>query len=439
MWKKPIVWIPALLAVAVAFSALQWSDKAEADITLKGPRAVQWSDFLGVNAQFQYFDPAVYQKQMAALDDLGLTWVRLTIHWPIIEPTKNNFDLTALDGAMTAMATHKYNILAYMVGSASFDSSAPTNVASRDQYPPTDFSLFADRMTMLAKRYPQVNTWQVWNEPNIIWLPKEDPSAYGNLLFTTAKAIRNAIPDKPVATAGMAYYSQMHSTDGLMLADLLTQGLPNANIVAAYHPYSEYPEGDDTTAKDFLQRGNYINSALHAKGVTQVWATEWGWSSYAGPVEMQAIIGVDGQADYTLRRLALMSAMDYQRIFLFNLSDLDARASARDQYYGLVDINGSPKPVYTALKNFLGVTGARLEPADAPTYTNGPGDLYNVAWTRADGSHLWLFWSASGSSVTLPSVTSAALFDPLKGTRTDLANAQGISVPLKTSLQMLVW
>jgi beta-xylosidase len=232
----------------------------------------------------------------------------------------------------------------------------------------------------------------------------------------------------------------MHSTDGLMLADLLTQGLPSSNIVAAYHPYSEYPEGDDPAAKDFISRGNYINNALHAKGVTQVWATEWGWSSYAGPVEMQAVIGVDGQADYTLRRLALMSAMDYQRIFLFNLSDLDARASARDQYYGLVDLSGNPKPVYTALKNFLGVTGARLEPADAPAYTNGPGDLYNVAWTRADGSHLWLIWSATdGASVTLPSVPSATLYDPLQGTSTSLANAKGISVPLKTSLQMLVW
>ena len=448
MWKKPIVWIPALLIAIAAVSTIQWSEKAEADVNLKAPRAITWSDFLGVNAQFEYFDASVYQKQMAALDALGLTWVRLAIHWAIIEPTQGNYNIAALDGAMTAMSQHKYNIVAYLVGSAPFASSAPAGATNTDQYPPSDYNLFANRMTLLAQRYPQVNTWQVWNEPNIFWLPAADPVAYGSLMTTTANAIRAVLPDKNIGTAGMAYYSQMQDRTDLILTDLVDQGLASQNIIAAYHPYSAYPEGDDTSAMDFIKRSNTLNSTLHAKGVTQVWADEWGWSSYAGPVEMQAVIGTDGQADYTLRRLALMSAMDFQRIFLFNLNDLDARASARDQYYGLIDLNGDPKPVYTALKYFLGVTGSHLEPADPPTYTNGPGDLFNVAWTRADGTHLWLIWSASGASstsstasasVTLPSVTSATLFDPLQGTSSTLANDQGITVPLKTSLQMLVW
>ncbi|WP_455925137.1 beta-galactosidase [Pseudomonas putida] len=438
MWKKPIVWIPVVLAAALTLTALPWSDKAQADVTLKAPRAVQWNDFLGVDAQFQYFDPAVYQKQMAALDTLGLSWVRLSIHWAVIEPTEGKIDFTALDGAMSAMAAHKYNIVAYLVGSAPFATSAPAGAAAQDQYPPKDVSVFANRMVTLAKRYPQVNTWQPWNEPNITWRPVPDSAAYGQLLLASTTALRAAVPTTNVGTAGMAYYSQNPANGSLMLADLL-QGLAANKLIVSYHPYSQYPEGDDPAAKDFIQRGNLVNTTLHNNGVSQVWATEWGWSSYAGPVELQPIIGVNGQADYTLRRLALMSAMDYQRIFLFNLTDLDARASARDQFYGLVDLNGDPKPVYTALKNLFDVTGSRIEPADAPAYTNSPGDLYNVAWTRADGSHLWMFWSASGSSVTLPSVTSATLIDPLNGARTTLANDKGISVPLKTSLQLLIW
>ncbi|WP_409297788.1 cellulase family glycosylhydrolase [Pseudomonas sp. KCJK8993] len=413
---------------------------ALADNTLRGPRPVTWKDFLGVNAQFQYFAPSLYQKQMDRLDALGLNWVRLSIHWAMIEPVENQLQLDTLDGAMNAMKDRHYKILAYMVGSAPFAANVPAGAPPSDQYPPKDFNVFAQRMKMLAQRYPQVNTWQVWNEPNIVWLPKEDPSAYDQLLGTTSNAIRTALPDKPVATAGMAYYSQMRSTPGLMLEDLLVQGLGNDNLIAAYHPYSEYPEGDDPAAKDFLARGNFLNSALHGKGVQQVWATEWGWSSYTtGVPEMQAMIGPSGQADYTLRRLALMAAMDYQRIFLFNLSDLDSRATNRDQAYGLVDLAGDPKPVYTALKYFLETTGPSLVPADPPPLANAPGDLYSIAWTRPDGSHVWMFWSASGSSLQVPGLTNATLHDPLAGTRSDLSGAQGINVPLKTSLQLLVW
>lgn len=425
------------LATLLACSAL--APVAEAETILRGPRTVVWQDFLGVNAQFQYFSPAAYQQQMDQLDALGLNWIRLTIHWPLIEPAQNSFDLRDLDGAMATMNTHHYNILAYMVGSAPFASSAPEGAPSRDQYPPRDFNVFAARMTSLVKRYPQVNNWQVWNEPNIVWLPKEDPAAYDTLLTTTADAIRAAEPDKTIVTAGMAYYSQMHSTPGYMLQTLLDRGLGTRNIVAAYHPYSEYPEGDSPPDRDFLVKANAMNTLLHSNGVQQVWATEWGWSSYNGPVEMQAIIGLQGQADYTLRRLALMSALDYQRIFLFNLSDLDARASARDQAYGLLDLQGNPKPVYTALRNFLNITGPRLQPSDPPGVSAVPSDLYAVAWTRDDGKKLLMFWSATGTTLTFPGIKSAVIHDPLTGSRTDVNSAQGISLALKPTLQILEW
>jgi len=50
-----------------------------------------------------------------------------------------------------------------------------------------------------------------------------------------------------------------------------------------------------------------------------------------------------------------------------------------------------------------------------------------------------MFWSASGQSLQLPGVTQATLFDPLTGTQTTLSDSTAITVPLKTSLQLLVW
>jgi len=439
MWRESFAWLPLLAMATIGLCIASWSDKGQAQTILRAPHAVEWKDFLGVNAEFQYFPPDIYKKQMARLDQLGLSWVRLTMHWATLEPEQTHYNFTDMDGAMNAIGDHHYNAVAYLVGSPAFISTAPTGASNGDQYPPKDSNVFAERMVMLAKRYPQVDSWQVWDEPNIIWLPQEDPKAYGNLLITTANAIRAAVPGKTIVTAGMAYYSQMHSTDGLMLEKLLPLGLSDQNIVAAYNPYAEFPEGDSALDNDFLTRANLLNSNLRSHGVKQVWASEWGWSSYLNPGETQAPTGVGSQADFILRRLALMSAMDYQRIFLFNLSDLDSRASLRDQLYGLLDLQGNPKPAYTVLRNFLTVTGPRLEPANPPVMNKAPTDLYAMPWTRADGAHLLMLWSASGTALQLPGIKSAALLDPLAGTRTVLTEDQGITVQLKPSLQILIW
>ncbi|MCF5543095.1 beta-xylosidase, partial [Pseudomonas syringae] len=86
--------------LTAALMTAMLSCAVQAATVLKAPREVVWKDFLGVNVQFQYFAPDIYQQQMNRLDELGLNWVRLTIHWPIIEPKKDQYALTELDAAM---------------------------------------------------------------------------------------------------------------------------------------------------------------------------------------------------------------------------------------------------------------------------------------------------------------------------------------------------
>ncbi len=362
----------------------------------------------------------------------------------LLEPRQGEFNLNAFDAAAKAMQAHKLRPVGFLAGSAPFASSAPQGAPFSDQYPPKDNQLYSNSLLRFAERYPSFEAWQIWNEPNIYpyWRPSEDAEAYGKLLFTSADALRAKYPEKTIVAAGMAYFSQMpYHDNALMLQSLLQQGVAQKNLVIAYHPYTEKPEGDDAQARDLLLRVQFINNALRANKIDSIWATEWGWSSYDGPKEMQAIIGQDGQADFTLRRLALMSALDFDRIFLFTLSDLDNRAGPRDQHYGLLDLEANPKPVYLALKNFLAITGPRLAPADAPTIEESPNDLYSIAWQRDDGSNLWMFWSASGKNLRLPKVGNAQLYDPLTGKHRELTQEQGkgLNVPVKTSLQILVW
>lgn len=422
-----------------------WFDRRTEPLVLKPARTVVWRDFLGINAQLQWFTPEQARQQIERLQDLGLQWVRLGLHWMLLEPEEGRFKLDEIDRTMAQVSKANLRSIVYVVGSPRFASS----VAKGDQYerffdkfPPRDPGLFAQRMVALAKRYPQVDVWQVWNEPNLIgfWAPQPDSQAYGRMLLPCVQALRATVPGKPIAMAGMAYFSEIDKKGGLMIQELGKLGAFQLDPIVAYHPYTAAAEGSEGDPRDFVKRVQPAHQWLRAAGVKQVWATEWGWSSYDGPKEEQPIVGEAGQADHTLRRLALMAALDYDRVFLFTLSDLDERATKRDQHYGLLRRNGEPKPVYHALQRFLKICGSKLEPDTPPAVVGDqPDGLVSVGWRRPDGARLWMVWAAKAGVVKLKGVSQATLHHPLKGTQHKLtASNGGLAVPVDTALQILV-
>ncbi|PRA11456.1 MULTISPECIES: GH39 family glycosyl hydrolase [Pseudomonas] len=441
MARKPTFLATLAVVVALGLTAFLWGRQADAEShVLKGSKEVVWKDFLGVNAQFLWFSPERYQKQIDRLKALGLEWVRLDLHWDQLETAQNQYKLATLDELVGKLQQNQIKSVFYLVGSARFISSAPPLSMYPDQYPPKDPNVFANRMALLSQRYPSVDAWQVWNEPNLLgfWRPAADPAGYATLLTATTQALRAVNPSKPVVAAGMAFFSEM--PNGQTMFDALgALGVASLNTVVSYHPYTQLPEGNDPANLDFIAKTTQLNQALRNGGVQTLWSTEWGWSTYKGPKDAQDIITPQAQADYVVRRLALMSAMDFDKIFLFTLSDLDQRASVRDQSYGLLDIDTNPKAVYTALKNFLDVSGPKLTPADPPTADALPDGLFSIGWTRTDGRKLWFFWSAQGGNAHLPNLAGATLYDPLRGTQTPVSGTDGLTVPVKSNLQILLW
>jgi beta-xylosidase len=423
----------------------RWLKGAPKALDVQPVKAVVWQDFLGLNAQLQWFAPDVARVQVERLKALGLSWVRLALHWMLIEPEAGRYQLDATDRMMALVKQAGLHSVTYVVGTPRFASSAPPDAPYADKYPPQDPAVYAQRMQALARRYPNVDVWQVWNEPNIpaFWQPRIDPEGYGRLLLPAVRALRQAVPDKPIAMAGMAYYSQMAGRDGLMLDAMGKLGAYKLDLIACYHPYTAEPEGAEGGARDLLTHVPFLNKGLRAYGVRQIWATEWGWSSYEGPVEEQPLVGEDGQASYTLKRLALMATQDFDRVFLFTLADLDdSRVGPRDRRYGLLRANGQPKPVYFALQRFLSVCGPRLEPGTPMKLEGGmPAGLVSISWKRPDGRQVWMAWAHEAMSVRLPGVKSGVWHQPIKGTQRDVAAADGKGpvLDIGTDLQMLVW
>ena len=406
------------------------------------PRKIVMSDFLGFDTPFLFFPPFAYKAQIAAEHALGLKWARLDLHWAVVEKMEGVRDLAVVDDVLKSMKEGGLEPLVYVVGTPPFASSAPPGPnPPPDNFGPKDSAQFASFVEAMAKRYPDVKYWQIWNEPNLpsFWAPKEDPAAYGKLAVETADILHRDIPDRKLVLAGMAYYSQMPLRGGFMLEDMLKAGVQRDYDVIAYHPYTATPEGDEAPGdpNGFIHEVPNVNQTLRNSGVKQIWATEFGWSTYAGPKVEQPIISEATQADYVLRRIALMMRQDFDKIFYFALTDLDFRVPLRVQHYGLLNIQGKPKPAYTALKYFLNTTGDVLNPTQelvAPDIASG---LYAFTWQRADGKRLVFLWAKDARTITLDCCETAVLHDPLTQTHQQLTAANGkLAVPVTSSFQI---
>ena len=119
MARKGLYLGGSALLLAVVLLLVFWGRPADAEIqVLKAPRAVVWKDFLGVNAQFLWFSPERYNKQIDRLQDLGLEWVRLDLHWDRLETAEDQYQLASLDQLVKDLEARQLKSVFYLVGSA---------------------------------------------------------------------------------------------------------------------------------------------------------------------------------------------------------------------------------------------------------------------------------------------------------------------------------
>lgn len=384
--------------------------------TIYGER--QLSGMLGLLVPFEVYNPADYEKMLDRMSALGLNKLRIPVHWANLEPGAGALDkayLERLDCAMQAFARRGMDVTIFFSGSPPWNrKSAP--VAS-DRCAPQDFGSYIERAGWLLKRYPQLKALQIWNEPNSpgFWAPTPDPSQYSQLFLASYKRLKPQFKQL-IGLAGMAYYSNLPNDKSLMFERLFPSGCLKTADFVSYHPYFALPEGA-TREGDFITTANWLNSSLRALGAREIWAGEWGWSTYNGQVEEQPLISQAQQADYILKRLTIFLSMDFNRAYLFGLADLPWPYGGRDAAYGLLDNHFNPKPSYRALAYYLRLLAGRLQPTGLPVLRGKPQGLYCLNLKRSDGTNFLLFWGAKPGALSVSCRGQALLHNPLEQSR----------------------
>lgn len=376
--------------------------------------------------------PGTLAERLDQLQAVGVTLVRLSLDWNTIarepptdatDPTDPAYDWTSVDPVLTALHDRGISVLLQLVGTPSWaNGGKASNVA------PTSASTFAAFAQAAATKYPWVQRWLIWNEPNQRrWLLPTSPRVYTTRLLNPAyDAIHEAIPGAQVGGGVTAPRAASHGVSPV--AWIAGMYAAHAKLDAyAQNPYPLDPK-HETPLTGGCGHCATITMATLSKlvrlvsldfGKARIWLTEYGYQS--NPPD--PILGVAPalQARY-------LSEGDYQAWHTPRV-DLLIHFLYRDEpdvgrfQSGLITLAGVEKPAYAAYQLPLAQiarSGGRVSlwgQLRAPAAGDGPARLQRragsawrtVATLRPSPRARFVKWSGALPAGTLVRLKAGTL------------------------------
>lgn len=308
---------------------------------------------LGVTAVTASDSKDLLTKQSSLISKYGFGAVRLTIHWPVIEPYPGVYDWASTDAQVEAFSDAGLDILGVATWAPWWDvDPANRNVMHPKPSDPQKFSEFAK---LAANRYKdRIRTWEIWNEPNTgaTFGPGVDLRTYVPMLKQSYEKIKSIDPSIEVLTGGTSptIDNDTDLSPASFIEELYAAGAGPSFDAIAMHPYSAPDPLSKASAQSYssntaiarIRETMIVNGDRNKK----IWFTEFGAASGTGPES----VSEDKQAELLVDGIDYLRSLSYcGGIFLFDFRDYDTGNAVDELNAGLVRSDFSPKPALEAV------------------------------------------------------------------------------------------
>jgi len=398
-----------LISPPGAFSSdLKWSWSAGASA------GAELSERFGVaSSHLILTDPKTMDKQLDAMAEAGIKWVRCGFAWTDLERKRGVWDFSKTDLLALKAAKRGVKILAIL-------GACPTwaNGGHSYSYPPTDIGAWRKYVSTVCTRYRgRITAWEIWNEENIadFWKPKADPQRYVKLLACASDEIRKADPGAKVIFGGVAGLAKKY------LSDCLAAGAANYIDAVAYHPYCSEMWGffnpletrpNEAVCRRVLLDMKSMISRYTTKRL-EIWLTELGWNTggWWGTVDQKT------QAAYMLRTFINYASQGVDKVFYYSLWD-EFPWTWWPDHYGLLKNDFTRKDAYYYYKSFEQLLG-QATPAQPGSVLHtsclNPSSLEVHPFRLPDGGLVVAAWKRDNRDDALTlTVTGSTLKTPLE-------------------------
>jgi hypothetical protein len=306
---------------------------------------------LGARERARYLD---------AVKRAGAGWIRIGIYWSVVQrrgPT--SYDWAPFDRVVQAARRRGIEILGTILFAPAWARAPGAPRAA----PPADAAAFGAFTGRVARHFGPlgVHAYEIWNEPNIagFWAGGPDPARYTQLLRASYRAIKRADRSATVVSAGLSPYATYGAADAqamnplTFLQRMYASGARGSMDAVGWHPYN-FPWGLRFYTWSAWSQMNATSpsarSVMRANGdgKKKIWVTEWG----APTGTSSQSISEAAQAELVGAGLRKLKSWSWAGpSFLYNFRDKGTNLSDREQNFGLVRYDWSPKPAYAAFRN----------------------------------------------------------------------------------------
>ena len=306
--------------------------------------------------------PDARERVFAGIAATGAKWVRIDLPWSWVEehgPTVRNgkgswSQIDAIFGAARQHGLKPIPILAYTPRWASTSGELWA-------YPYAEpFETF---FAAALRRYPWIQAWELWNEPNFARFskPRPDPAAFVEFLRSARRARDSVGSTAKLISGGLAPSGDINVDD--WIDQVAIRGGLNLIDGLGIHPYSALSPDDPRSWMMHLQE---LHDRLAKLGRPDLplWLTEYGAPTVPVANGYAPALTEAQQADRLRTAFALASRFDW----IENLTWYEYRDSCGDRTepecnFGLVRNDLSHKPSYDALREVVAGVTAPLRPS----------------------------------------------------------------------------
>lgn len=291
-------------------------------------------------------------RDLDAIAAAGAAWVRLDVDWSVIQAGgRDSFDWAGTDRVIAAARARNLQVDAVVDYAPEWAATGGGSHPVPDD--PATYGTFAGQA---ARHYAgNVAAWEMGNEPNLAQFfgTGADPVRYAQMMTAAYPAIKAVVPDVPVLSAGLAPATDDSGDISpiTFIRSLYAHGAQASTDAIAVHPYT-YPEAlpSQTQPWNAFYQLRQIHEIMvaHGDAAKRIWLTEFG-----APTSGARSVTERRQADMIRDALDQTSRLGYLGpVFVYNLRDSKTGSKDREENFGVLHTDFSPKPSYAVLQRY---------------------------------------------------------------------------------------